>query len=769
VPKRRSPHTTAFATDLPGRVERALSEGRSKQALELAKVLFHQEPTPEHRELVRRAYLDRGRELRERGAGRDSLIVLKAAADSQGDDPAWLVRLAEQLILSGGIAEALALLTRVTDDAAKDRLLGPIADAALRQGGAGRALLPEAAWQADFDRVVQAFALSEAGQDDAAREVLAGLGLRSPFLEWKLLIRGLLAYYAGDDVRALENWQRLSNDRLPAHLAAPLRQAIDPAFRAAQPAASQAALKQQFDRLQGAPLATQLRGLLAALSDNENLAPAFRQAEALLPELRRTAPALAERLARVFYWAITETGPDDVARYQRVFGKPTLDPRFSRLRGLAYDRGGELHGAHEHWQKYEQDVAADPSHWPDGQAARARALVWMHMGRNAAKIPGAAKMARMPRHLRDLPGARQLRPSAEQCFQRAAELAPDLLEPYQALFDYHRAEGHDEKAAAAARRLLNHFPDHVPTLEALGDLSTHNDEQAEALALYKRALSGNPLDRRLRSKVMAAHLGCARILATAKSFEPARQEIQAALALEGGVADLVLLCRAAAVELKAGDEARAEDLLTQARQRGPGELVSYRMLTEVARLKLPKSLKTRFEGEFAAVLTGPPSGAVAARLLDTTAALSEAAPYVGQKTHQKKVLTYLERAKKADFAEDELKLTCTALLHLEAVRLAQYYVNRGRDEFPKNPHFPYLAAMLHFRKGREDLHVWAVRPLLQEAERLARALPPTPELKKMLDDVGARLQALGALNPFGTGFFEDFFGFDDEDDEDDDF
>ena len=57
---------------------------------------------------------------------------------------------------------------------------------------------------------MQAFAQVQAGQDEAARETLQPIGLRSPFLEWKVLLRGLIAYYQSDDVRALDNWQRLA-------------------------------------------------------------------------------------------------------------------------------------------------------------------------------------------------------------------------------------------------------------------------------------------------------------------------------------------------------------------------------------------------------------------------------------------------------------------------------------------------------------------------------------------------------------------------------
>src|SRR5437763_8272182 len=127
------------------------------------------------------------------------------------------------------------------------------ADAAVELGAAARDRLPEALRPA-FDAVLDAFALYEAGRDDAARERLSAVGLGSPLLEWKLLVRGLIAYAAGDDARALDNWGRLKPERLPAQMAAPLRTAIDPAYRAAQPPQAQAALQGRGDRLRGGVL-----------------------------------------------------------------------------------------------------------------------------------------------------------------------------------------------------------------------------------------------------------------------------------------------------------------------------------------------------------------------------------------------------------------------------------------------------------------------------------------------------------------------------------
>src|SRR5262249_19920419 len=148
--------------------------------------------------------------------------------------PARIAALAEELAACGEVKQATTLLAQVPDAQVGHAVMLKAADAAMQQEANGRALLPEEL-RGDFDRVMQAFTQLEARQDDAARELLQGISVRSPFLEWKLLLRGLQAYYQNDDARAIENWQRLTLDRLPARLAAPLRASIDPAYRLAQP------------------------------------------------------------------------------------------------------------------------------------------------------------------------------------------------------------------------------------------------------------------------------------------------------------------------------------------------------------------------------------------------------------------------------------------------------------------------------------------------------------------------------------------------------
>jgi tetratricopeptide (TPR) repeat protein len=756
VVRKHAHHAPSYAPlELNTRVRKAESEGRFQQALELAKQLYKHEPTPAHLEMLKRVYLGRAAQLNAQRYSRDAATVLEAALRLDEGNSSWVESIAEGLAASGQPRRALDLIADIPNCTIAPRLLANLVDQSLQQGKTGRDTLPES-MRGQFDRVREAFALLEAGQDEPARAALQEIGLQSPFLEWKLLLRGLAAYYHNDDVRALENWQRLSADRLPARLAASLRFGIDHQYRDAQPPKVQEALQRQADRLLEAGPYQNLRALQKALAGEQQLPHAFRLAENILPVLRQAQPHLVPRLASCFYWAIVHAGhPEDMNRYRRVFGEPADDPHFNRLQALVNDHQHDFDNAHKFWQDYEKEVAQNPA-FPGTQATRVRALIWSHMGKNAACILDDEKLAQLPKFLRDHPDRpRALVPTAEECFRRSMELAPDQLEPYQELFRYYQHADHRQKAQKVGRRLLEHFPEHVATLEALADMSFERHDYPEALALLQRALQVNPLDRGLRAKMSNTHLYNARSHAEQRRYDQARAEYQTCLALDEKNAEAVL-CKWAACEFKASVPTRAEELLQQARARGGAAAgMALHMVIEAIRLKLPRPLKKRFDNEFAAALAAPPSAQAAADLIGIMGSYRAARiSYTGQKTHEKKVLAYLDKARAGtQFTEEQLFGVCTGLLELGAQKPLEAFAKVGRSRFPDNPHFPFLAAEICFRKRPNQLRHWKVRPLLEEAQRLAAKLPPDEDRQTLLEAIQERQQIIEALNPFG-GLFQ---------------
>jgi tetratricopeptide (TPR) repeat protein len=730
------------ASEQRARISKALNDGRTEQALELAQALFKHEAAPEHLELVRKAILERARQLRQDGNTRDAATMLANAVDLGGPD--FLKEVARELAHAGAIGQAEELAARLDDPSLREAMLVHAADAAMRQGTAGRNLLPEAL-RGQFDLIRAAFAHAEAGRDEAARASLQAIGLRSPFLEWKLFLRGLLAYYLGDDARALDNWNRLDSERLPFRLAGPLRFVIDPVFRQAQSPAAQMQLQKAADKLQGSGLAPSLRTVQSALHNEKQLPQAFRLAENLLPSLQQQAAALVPRLASCFYWAIiTHGNPEDKSRYLRVFGAPTVDPYLNRMEALALEVRGDLESAHEAWEDFQAWLEHAPAWGSQELRQRARALVWNRMGMNADRM---APETLFPRSLQD-PDAPPL-PDAAACYRKSLMLAPDRLDAHKDLFDHYYQREEIGKAIKAGEVLLKRFPDHVPTLEALAEIFREKGNYAKAVGLLQRAVQANPLERKLRLELATAHAFRARDLAEGQYYEAARAEYQAAYTLEDPHHKPGVLCRWAACEFKAKNAARAEELLLQARQEGGAPAhVAYYMTIETIRYKLPPDLKKRFSAEFTATLAEPPTVPAALDLLNLAMshALSDV-NYSGRQTHEKKVFTYAAQALAVPWTEDELERLCMQLVFLKNFKLLRKAIRRGRSDFPASPVFPLKNALLLISLGPGKASAHGIRRSREMAQRLAEALPAGERRSRLFQEIHEVQKLIDSFSP----------------------
>jgi tetratricopeptide (TPR) repeat protein len=763
--------STASPTDLKTRAEEAAREGRTQQALELAKQLYASDKSPANKEFLFNAYLSWARQLRGQGQTCDGAIVLGTTMALVESMPAWAEQVAEEYAACGQPGPALKLIEWLPESPSRARILARAADAALAQGPAGRTHLTEEL-RPGFDRIVLAFDQLHTGKDEATRQTLQEIGLQSPFLEWKLLLRGLQAYYQGEDARALENWTRLSADRLPCRLAAPLRFRIDNEFRAAQLPATQAALQKQGDRLQGSPLLALLRPFQAALA-NEDLSQAFQLAAGLLPHLSEK-PEWAGRLAVCCYAAIARVGsPKDLGRFRRTFPPPRDDPNFHRLEALASERAEDMDQAHTQWLAYEQWVAAHPEVW-NGQAQRVRGLIWGHMAENAVDRLDADKFERLPSMIRDMaPKPQPLQPPADECFRRSLELAPDLLATHEALVDYYRERRQDDRADAAARQLLEHFPDHAPTLLYLGEHSLAAKKPAEALALFERAQQANPLDRNTRERIGVARLRLGWAHLEARAFDQARSEFQAGVDCFEGAKRLLPLCQRTVCEFHAGELARAETLLNQARALAGHPLPpALAVLAESIRSKLAAPLKRRFEKEFAAAVEQDGSFSAAVLSLEMLASYQDwEIKYRGQKTHENRIIAYLESVPEDKLDEGLLQRACASLIPLRKFKVARTQASRAAQLYPRNPWFPFLEAESYIAPDPGNAHRhYRIRGLLNRARELTEELPPGERRNGLLQEIDMRQELFKVTGLMGDPYavMEMLGSLRDEDDFDDD-
>ncbi len=744
--RKRTPPITVPTAE---RVDAAVRKGEFAVAVELAKGVFARERSAAADRLVKETVLRALAHYADTGRAVEFQRLVAEVEGMRWAEPEWKNRLAVQLARGGLLAKAIEL----AEPTLSNTITAHFADWAVRTRS--RDALPEPL-RPQFDAVADAFEHYRAGWDDPAREALAAVGLSSPFLEWKLLVRGLIAWSTGDDSRAIENFTRLSADRWPFRLAAPIRAKIDPAFASSHPAAAQ-----QYQALNSGGLAGKLRKVQAELAGKKKLGAAFKAAESAVTALKTSAPHLIPRLANCFYHVIARQGEqDDLARYRKLFGGPADDPSFHKLEALVFEEIGEKEIALQRWAAYEGWLSGYPAGWPADVADRARAILLNRMGGIAADLEDEANDPDpfdvdlggffAPAARKRAAKRKPIDPSVY--LKRAIELAPEWEPPTRELFNRAVVLGKVADAEAAARAHLRHNPQSVFFLNALGTLLLKQGRAAEGLDLRKRALALNPLDSMARHFAAAAHLAHARRVAIAgkpadglaaltADEELVRTEMRPSFfALRA-----TLFRKLGEKEKAAADEAVALAI--------PGARLTVRLYLHVnaVLLKLKPADKSAASKAFTAALAEQPDPKEANMLVAGWDVFHhEGLTYTGQKTQEKKIYDAMVRAADGTGPEVEFEGLTVILNSRDQHTLVRKLAPKLARRFPRNPVFPFCLAEAELAKTRGG---YKVTEQLRKARALAEASPDERH-KRLLPKIE---ELLKQSNPFGA-MFDSFFG-----------
>ncbi len=760
--------------NLRDRIAKARNEGRSQQALDLARQFYKADQNEANRELLRQVTLERAKHLQSDGQTIDAVTVYTNLL-TMNCSPELLVQVLQGLTECGAAAQVLAMLPTITDPALRASMFNGCIDAAVAQGKSGKKHLPTEQ-HAGFDATLDAFAHYEAGRDDEARNALQAIGLQSPFLEWKVLLRGLIAYFNNDDAKALENWQRLDSTRMPYQLAIALRANIDPEFVKSQPPEIQKKIQARVLDQQRLPFVTFLRDL-GPMLHQETLAPAFRKAEAIVPTLRQDYPDVLSRLANCFYWAIIENGePDDGNRYSRIFGRPAFDRDLNRMQALALEARGLFPAANQGWQLYLRDVETDPNLWPEKQRKAVQAMIWSRMAINANHKRSSRGRSMNP--LAHLFNARKpIKPTAEECLEKAIELAPDRLANYLVLFELYREADKLPKAKKIGQELLERFPDHAQTLEALSELCLDRKEFRKAEEYCEKAMQANPLELGLRRMLARIRQKWGLHLASTGKIAEARTQYERALQIWEG-SKTQLLAQWAVLEAKAKNEDRAAELIQQALTDPDQRLaVRYALVGESVRAKMTPAQKKHYASDLKTALEQTPTAAEILVLIESAAQqrTTHDDAFHGQKTQEKTILKFLEKIPYPAFTESQLERLTSGLATIEARKPWFNCLGYARKHFLKNPFFRLSYADYYLAEKTRDIKTHLAQEHIDDARRLIEQLPRGEMQEQFLDQLKEKekiIQEIDAQNPgFIDVFSEMFDSFDggfDEDFEDDD-
>lgn len=704
------------------RAKRELAKGNVKDALRDAKVCYREEPTAERHLLLERAYGARIEQLQRAGLQEqaqrafEELTQLGITAD---DVQAKLPRLRVLLGLAEPTAAGAGGATDLWNE--NPELLIELADQAVFHPQ--RVPRKYVEIHRDCQRIRTALEAVERGDDTAAAEQLTDISRRSPFADWRLFIRGLSAFYAGESERARANWERLEPKR--------------PAFRLAQAllvhsgllAADQAAVNvaDSLRRLEYALEDDPVRKQLKVMSEHQQegrwsaLLGVFH---AFCQRFTQTHAALVERVTEMLWKrVIRKDREDQLKRLIRVAPPPTLDPHWNRAYALWSEDSCECsyERTRDYWQAYIKDVTQG-SFLPPDERGIAAGLVYRRMARISVAAAHAEEVR--PRFASFEPGAATavtFRRNAIEYYQQSVAYAPQLRSAYDELAKLHLESDEDAWAVKVYQTLLKQFPDDYETHAWLANYYLEDDKPDKAEPYAREAQRLKPRDPATLGLVWAQRLAMVRLCTKKRKFAEARQEWELLRQhpLPSTDAYWLDLVRAA-IEYKANNLEEAERYVAaaEAQLKDPAPVWMI-MHTHAARYGLKREIKNHFGDRFKAAMEGDcyteTAGQLAKILLPFVARQIK---YTGLATHKRLVLAYLQRSRRLDWSDGDLRNVVQFLTAADSWRnraLCDQLLAMGCARFPQDPLFPYLAGCAAMEHGPYHCDLLATRKLFEQA------------------------------------------------------
>src|SRR5271166_4856009 len=359
---KREPHrgvvVKTSAGDAAVQLERLISKQKYKDAVKQAKLVHKAEATPQSHRQLERAYFLRAQQLFRAGMPASAVEVSRHLLDF-GVTDAKLVEDFSPLLVKLGLAQdAFRIQGRLESPQSQSRLVLLAADQAVLHPERSQPSSPEVGQKATLVR--QALEALYAGDEATALGLVRDIARSSPLSEWKLLVRGLAAFYRGDHGETEANWSRLDAERVSQRIARHLQKLQQ---GQSQKDAGEAGIAGLESLVYGERILPRLREL-SDLVAKARWVDVLRRITSLRLGLRDVDPRLAEKLTSCLLAPLLEhatsldyeTGTRVLREFTQVAEPLALDPRWNRLWALTWERPLDASEAIKYWTRYIADL-----------------------------------------------------------------------------------------------------------------------------------------------------------------------------------------------------------------------------------------------------------------------------------------------------------------------------------------------------------------------------------------------------------------------------
>ncbi|MCL7929760.1 tetratricopeptide repeat protein [Halomonas llamarensis] len=560
----------ADSETLTQEAQKALEEGRFREAISTLKLLLKQTDTVQTRQYLAQAYEGRAMALADKGMDKEALVIWHNRRMLGSDVAPVRLPYADVLLRLGNTNEAVALLngsaTEGISRAERDVLRTKLAAHSLAGNAAIRDALP------DDDPLHQHLLAAETaleaycnGDDEALTQALAGIPFRSP---------------CRDLVHILKALQRV--DEAPKDAKTRLAKVADTsAFASLRQAAELACVPENEAAAQLAGMGEATRRFVLTLRGWDRSRQSMQQA------LQKLGPTPSNKaLFKLMYHHQTTLGKSwvdehalrllveefpDSAQWLRQ-QRPVQPPNYDLLRLLTW---------------YLEDQKADPWEHHDSLERLADELllsVPLPESDHALRIALTLRRTDALFHLLDeIPSKdpEALDRQVAAFVEESLDYDPDDPEPYLRLHGYYLRGKQLKQARVFEQQALQHWPNDVRVLTAALDTAVTSQAFKKAAKLAHQVLAIDPINRGARERLVKAHLAHAAKQLRAKRPDLADNELMQARQWDTGRFSVRCDIVAALTQMQNDSSAGIASLLEIYEQQGGGLAAHFNIALEL--------------------------------------------------------------------------------------------------------------------------------------------------------------------------------------------
>jgi len=606
-----------------------------------------------------------------------------------------------------------------------------------------------------------------------AQNELKAIGRRSIFADWRLFIKGLCAFYAGDDAKAREALQPFGKDSLLFRAARPFIHIINDGATPLSKDEVKEPLLMDICRILNRPELDHVLPRAEYLWRMGRHADSFEHVSRMLSDFPTNEPGLLRTLSRFYFQALFHMSSNQGDKYFRDLHYILKKRRNNDVANLLYARSRNLF--------FETDQGfSDPDllrMWEEflichqrvaGESSRLRALVYAHLGDLFGNTLGDDDACESWFDRRRKKGTTRNFRLAEEAYEKSLALYPTDKEIHLKLLALYEQGDINTRRNRKLDEISRLFPDDKDVLAKNGNYCIERKAYLKGIEYLKMAVALDPLARINREALGVAYIKASLHFARQKKSPRYREFMKEAV--EMGEADLTnmtlgrpyLRVRQAIFEWIGGWEKEGNLLLAEAMENGneDGRLSYFAYLISRA-YEAPLPLISQRENAIKTIFAAPAPAVVAA--------LTEVIQYVRLIVPDK---GWLDKEFKRLNA-CALKAANQPCTHQDAEKIVHYafnerwpdralihrYVKKMLNLDPKSPLFLYFQYLYD-----KSAHLFQRPPTEKDLQRLRdiQALAVERNERLLINLLGKEIRQ---VEEFLSSSFEE----DDDDREEDDF